>query len=81
MDLDILPPGIDPWKIPALMPPPGVVPNFLNPESHANQTIIACSIVTAAMILFLFARMYTKIHLTRSVGWDDCENLPVDFSD
>lgn len=74
MDLDILPPGIDPWKTPALLPPPGMHSNFLNPESHANQTIVACSIVTAIMILFLVARMYTKIYLTHSVGWDDCEN-------
>ena len=74
MDLDILPLGLDPWKVPALMPPPGVIPNFFNPESHATQTIVVCSVVTAAMILFLVVRMYMKLHLSHSVGWDDCKS-------
>lgn len=56
------------------------MPNFVNPESHANQTIIACSIITAIMILFLFLRMYTKVYLTHAVGWDDCENRFIDLT-
>lgn len=72
------PEGADLSKIPALDPPPGIMPNFLDPVSRANITVIPCAGIVAVMILFVFLRMYTKIYITHSTGWDDCKTKLLD---
>lgn len=74
MDLSLYPEGADLSKIPALSPPPGIVSNFVNPVNRANITIIPCAGIVAVMILFVFLRMYTKMYITHSIGWDDCKS-------
>ena len=73
MDLSLYPEGADLSKIPALDPPPGITSNFLDPVNRANITVIPCAGIVAVMILFVFLRMYTKIYITHSTGWDDCK--------
>jgi hypothetical protein len=54
--------------------PPGVVPNYENPESRAGQllaTNIVCLIIAGT---FVSMRIYTQIFLLRAVWWDDCKS-------
>ena len=57
---------------PAGTPPAGVVPNFATPPNlhvYINLTLTLCFIfATLACII----RMYTRMVLVRSVGYDDC---------
>ncbi|MCJ1430180.1 hypothetical protein MMC29_008096, partial [Sticta canariensis] len=57
--------------LPALKPPPGVTSHFVitgNPTKTAPILVAICvPIVTA----FVWARMYTKIRVVKSHGWDD----------
>ena len=58
---------------PAGTPPAGVVPNFASPPNlhiYINLTISLCFIFAT---LACFIRMYTRMVLLRSVGYDDCE--------
>jgi hypothetical protein len=59
-------------KIPALEPPPGVEPNFVNPYSLYPFVIATCTLclmfTTAAVVI----RMFTKIQVAKTVNWADC---------
>lgn len=58
---------------PALKPPPGRIPNFDHPENF-HASIIATTVVCLTLTTLLAcARMYTKLVITKSHGWDDCE--------
>ena len=56
----------------AAPPPPGVVPNFINPENQAsviNATLIICLSVAT---VFVWLRMYTRFLISKSHGYEDC---------
>ncbi len=56
----------------ALAPPAGVTPNFENPVTRRHRVVVAsiiCPIISGA---FFTLRMYTRVHITRRLGWDDC---------
>lgn len=57
---------------PALPPPLGVQSNFENPESQSHITVIPCAVIVGIMIILVFIRMYTKVYILKSLGWDDC---------
>ena len=63
--------------IPALLPPPGVTPNFINPPSLGSELLIASIICLTFMALFAGMRFYTKIVIKNCLGWDDCKILDV----
>lgn len=78
MSLADLPPGTDLCQIPVVKPPPGVIPNLVNPESTAGPAIGVTVLFTVLMLFFVCVRLYTKFVVSRSKGWDDCrfpENL------
>ncbi|KAF2131230.1 hypothetical protein P153DRAFT_287580 [Dothidotthia symphoricarpi CBS 119687] len=52
-------------------PPPGVTPNFDNPESIAHRVIIVSVLGAAITIPICLIRLYTKRYILRNVGWDD----------
>ncbi|KAL8637703.1 MAG: hypothetical protein Q9228_005053 [Teloschistes exilis] len=58
-------------KYPLASPPPGVIPNFVNPESHAYQLIITVAVCLALVVIAVSMRLYTKQFITKSMGWDD----------
>ena len=66
-----IPPGVKLSEVPALAPPHGVVPNFIDPESRAPGVIMALGIITAIMLIFVILRMYTKSFVTKAIGWED----------
>ncbi|KAL9577510.1 MAG: hypothetical protein Q9212_006315, partial [Teloschistes hypoglaucus] len=56
---------------PLASPPPGVIPNFVNPESHAYQLVITVAVCLALVVIAVSMRLYTKHFITKSMGWDD----------
>ncbi|KAL2036380.1 hypothetical protein N7G274_010901 [Stereocaulon virgatum] len=56
---------------PALMPPPGLVPNFVNPPSHNTTNTILHSICLTLVTLFLAMRLYTRHFISYWLSWDD----------
>lgn len=62
---------------PALNPPPGVTSNFINPETRANEFVITVSIALAVVLVFVSLRLYAKIWVTHSAGWDDGSFIPI----
>ena len=57
---------------PAGTPPVGVVPNFASPSNLHVYINLSLSLCFAFATLAFFTRMYTRIVLLRSVGYDDC---------
>ena len=55
-------------------PPPGVTSNFDNPESRAYETVIVFTIYLTIMMSIFLLRIYSKVFVTRSLGWDDCKS-------
>lgn len=60
-------------QIPAATPPPGVIPNFIDPPSQAHLPRIFTYVTLPPMVLFLAMRMYVRIFVTNKIGLDDCE--------
>ena len=65
-------PGEMPGQTPGLKPPPGVIPNFVNPESLRTYWILMMCMCWTFTTLFVALRLYTKLVLTKSHGWEDC---------
>lgn len=57
--------------IPGLQPPPGVTPNFVNPHNIANYTVTLVAILLPIATAFVWIRIYTKIRINKSHGWED----------
>ena len=58
---------------PARTPPAGLISNFDNPpdlDVYLNLTMSLCLVFAS---LAVFARMYTKIILLHTVGYEDCK--------
>ena len=69
--------GLTPAELaqtPALMPPAGIVPNFINPpgtlEAVTNATMAICFTLTT---IFVFVRLLTKYCVDRAFLWEDCQ--------
>ena len=56
---------------PALAPPPGVIPNFINPESQADVFTITSSVFLAMMLSVFLMRMYANLLIKRKIRADD----------
>lgn len=65
--------GIDFSQIPSAAPPPGVIPNFIDPPSQADIPRIITYVTLPPMLLFLALRNYTRIFITGKLGLDDCQ--------
>jgi len=53
-------------EAPALQPPPGVTPNFENPESRANTIIISNYLYVALSSTTLLLRIYARRIIIRT---------------
>lgn len=56
-----------------VVPPPGVTPNFINPYSQRNYSIITLIICLTVGTLLVWIRIYTKLCIIKSHGWEDCK--------
>ncbi|KAH6714832.1 hypothetical protein BKA61DRAFT_343667 [Leptodontidium sp. MPI-SDFR-AT-0119] len=54
-----------------LPPPPGVIPNFENPESQGYRVILTIAILFPLATIVLLLRVYTRVVIVRNVGIDD----------
>jgi hypothetical protein len=59
-------------NIPALPPPPGVVPNFMNPPTRAHQTQVVSAICLSLMCPLVALRVYCRLVVQHNWGIDDC---------
>lgn len=68
-------PQISPQQLqnePALPPPPGVLPNFINPPSFSTSVDALEGVFVTLMLIALGIRIYVRTKITRVWGWDDC---------
>ena len=61
--------------LPAMKPPPGEVPNFVDPYSKGPILVIASTITLFLGLCFFGIRIYTKLFIVRKAAWDDCKAL------
>jgi hypothetical protein len=65
-------PNVDYWNVPAATPPNGTIPNFINPPSIGHRQTKTNIVVLVIMIIVVFLRLYTRIFIVKSFGYDDC---------
>lgn len=56
---------------PAAPPPPGITPNFVNPDYIGGRVIIIVAVFLGIALACFFIRMFTRIRITRGFGADD----------
>ena len=56
---------------PALAPPPGVKPNFVNPSNLAHPELAVLQLAIATFVVVM--RIYTKLGVLRKMQAEDCE--------
>ena len=69
-------------SIPAAAPPPGVQPNFGNPDTLV-PAVLGVGTAFLALALFCFSlRIYSKLRISRNASWDDCKitNSQLDYA-
>lgn len=58
--------------LPGLFPtPPGVQPNFVDPEQRTGGAVPLIATFLTLSTIFLIVRLYMKLHIVRAFGWDD----------
>ncbi|KAL8871188.1 MAG: hypothetical protein Q9174_002929 [Haloplaca sp. 1 TL-2023] len=62
--VEVAPPGLFP-------PPPGIEPNYENPESNDVGLVPLMCIFIPLATAFLALRLYTKARIIKVVGWED----------
>ena len=72
-------PMVSPSPKPALTPPPGVIPNFVNPPSQGYVTVVVLAICLAITTPIVLLRIYVRYFINRRLWWDDCK-LPIHTS-
>ena len=58
---------------PALAPPAGVEPNFVNPEDRGYILNSVATVLFCLMVCLFANRIYTRLFIIRKFAWDDCE--------
>ena len=58
---------------PAIQPPSGVEPNFVNPADNREPLIVGASLFLSLTSVFALTRAYVKTFIIRKYSWDDCE--------
>jgi hypothetical protein len=61
-----------PSSVGLLPPPPGVVPNFDNPESTGYKVIITAVVTWALATSIVLLRAYVKLRIIRKMNANDC---------
>ena len=62
-------------NLPSGPPPPGVVPNFVNPVNSSIVTYVVVSILIPLMLLAVLLRLYSNFCVSRSFAKSDCKFL------
>lgn len=56
---------------PGLKPPPNVIPNLINPPTKQHINLLCQVTCLTLSSLFVLIRMYTKIYVMGTHGWED----------
>ena len=59
---------------PALQPPLGVIPNFIDPENRQSIIIAVLAVTLGAATVFTVIRIYTKAFILNSIAPEDCSS-------
>ena len=62
-------------ELPALKPPPGVLPNFVDPPDKGPAVAAVASIFAALAFIMVLVRIYCKCVVFRRWTWDDGKSL------
>ncbi|KAF2121687.1 hypothetical protein BDV96DRAFT_627957 [Lophiotrema nucula] len=62
-------------SMPAITPPNGTIPNFVDPYSKGPTQIIVTSIILGLVVIFFCNRAYVKLWLMKKLSWDDATIL------
>lgn len=57
---------------PAMIPPPGVLPNFDNPPNLDHIFILTVTLCMTFPAIAVLLRLYTKIYILRKTAFEDC---------
>lgn len=60
-------------RLPGLKPPPGVTPNFVNPDNYQGSIIAIIVICLTPATIVTAVRVYTKLVIIKSFGLEDCK--------
>ena len=63
--------SIDLAHTPAMTPPPGVIPNFDNPQSRGGIVISVSAVCLGIMFPVVLIRLYQRLFVTRAMGLED----------
>jgi type IV secretory pathway protease TraF len=61
-------------ETPAGTPPPGITANFSDPYSLGYYNVITSAICVSVSTIVLWAKLYTKVFVSRNQGWEDCKS-------
>lgn len=61
---------------PAMAPPPGIIPNYVDPPNLEKEFYIDLILCLTISVLVVSMRMWTKARLVRKVQIEDCKKLP-----
>lgn len=64
--------GLDFSKVPISIPPPGVTPNFDNPQTIAGAILIIGVVMIVLTVSFVMLRLYSNHSSSRKFSLDDC---------
>lgn len=64
---------------PALAPPAGVTPNFINPQSQDLMVIVTSILCLVSITLISLLRFYTNLWIKKSLKADDSKYQQVRF--
>lgn len=65
---------------PAMAPPPGVIPNFVDPPSLQKLAILSLVLHYLFSTLVVLMRLYTKIFILRQMASEDCMSWNLAYS-
>ena len=63
----------------ALMPPPGIMPNFYALGKQQTSNIVIAVIFFTLPTIFVGLRVWTKLRIGKDMGWDDCKRIQMYF--
>jgi hypothetical protein len=62
-------------NFPALPPPPGVQPNFVNSPSHEPTITVLDAVSFSLVLVAVGVRIFVRARITKIWGWDDCKSF------
>ena len=60
-------------QLPAAVPPPGVTPNLVNPDTQASTVFVTIGITVGLVAPAVIIRIFTKAYIIKTVNLEDCE--------